>query len=65
MKIETIEPDIQEKILDALPADGPLALKVMAQLSANMLLEIKGADLGLFIKDIQDNHAAYRAKIAN
>lgn len=60
MIVRSIEPECQDKILDILPDDGNLALKVMAQLSANMLLSIKGADLGLFIKDIQDNFAAYR-----
>jgi hypothetical protein len=60
--LKTIEPDIQEKIIDILPNDGPLALKVMAQLSANILLEVKGAELELFIKDIQDNFEVYRAE---
>lgn len=57
----TIEPGTQEEILKLLPDDGPEALKIMAQLIANMLLSIHGADLGLFIKDVQDNLAAYRS----
>lgn len=63
--IKTIEPEIQDRVLDILPNDGKLALKVMAQLSANMLLSINGSDLGLFIKDIQDNFSAYRKAETN
>lgn len=60
--IPTICPDIQEEIVNMLPDNGHTALKVMAQLCANMLLSIKDADLGLFIKDIQDNFALYRSQ---
>lgn len=47
--MRTIEPGIQEKILDTLPDDGPLALELMAQLVANMVLSINGADINTFI----------------
>lgn len=58
--ITAIKPDIQGKILDILPDDGPLALKVMAQLSANMLSSIDDADLDIYIQDIQNNLKVYR-----
>lgn len=56
----TIENDIQETILEALPSDGLKALEVMAQLSANMILSIPEADLDKFITRVRWNYAAYR-----
>ncbi len=43
--MKTIEPDIQEVILNALPADGPLAMELMCQLMANMILSINEATI--------------------
>jgi hypothetical protein len=40
MKI--IESNIQDIILQVLPADGPLAIELMCQLLANMILAIRG-----------------------
>lgn len=57
--MQTIEPDIQEAILDALPNDGSLALKLMAQLIANMLLSIKDANVNNFINDLKLNLQLY------
>lgn len=56
---EAIEPDIQDTILTALPGDGPLALEVMAQLSANMVLSIRGADLESFIERVRHHYISY------
>ena len=49
----TIEPEIQDNILTILPNDGPTALKVMAQLSANMLISIKDANVNDFVTDLK------------
>lgn len=59
MSIKTIEPDIQEKILDVLPSDGPLALKVMSQLTANIIISINGANVNEFIDTLKSDIALY------
>lgn len=55
----TIEPEIQDKILDILPNDPSIALDIMAQLSANMLVSIP-SDLDKFIENLKVKHAAYK-----
>lgn len=55
----TIEPEIQEIILDALPSDGDRALEVMAQLTANMIISIKGANIITYIENLKHHLAQY------
>lgn len=55
----TIEPDTQQIILDALPNEGNIALEVMAQLSANMILSIPGMKLDLFLGMVRAHYEAY------
>ena len=55
-----IEPIIQDEILNILPNDGPLALALMAQLSANMLLSINGPSFDDFIADVRSNLNFYK-----
>lgn len=55
----TIEPDIQEAILDILPDNGPKALDVMAQLTANMIIKIKGANINDYVKNLKRHLALY------
>jgi len=55
----TIEPDIQEAILDILPDSGPRALDVMAQLTANMIIEIKGANINDYVENLKKHLALY------
>lgn len=57
---DTVEPETQEKILDVLPEDGPLSLKIMAQLSANMILSIDNANIDDFIADLRKNMGEYQ-----
>ena len=57
--METIEPDIQDNILTILPDDGPLALKVINQLAANMIISIKDANINDFITELKSNIANY------
>jgi hypothetical protein len=56
----TIEGDIQEIILQVLPDDGALALDVMAQLSANMIMSIKGADIESYVQNLRAQYSAYQ-----
>lgn len=56
-----LEPEIQDAMLDILPEDGPLALSIMAQLSANMLTSINGANVDDFIADLKSNLETYKA----
>jgi len=58
-QLTTIEPEIQDAILDILPNDPAIALDVMAQLSANMLVSIP-ADLDKFIENLKIRFAAYK-----
>lgn len=58
-EIITKYPDVQEKILDALPSDGLIALGVMSQLTANMIISINGANINDFIADLKSNLALY------
>lgn len=58
-EIVTIEPDIQDKILNILPDDGTLALKLMSQLTANMLISIKNANYADFITNLKNDLALY------
>lgn len=57
--MKTIEPDIQEAILKVLPADGTLAMDLMCQLVANMILSIDEAHLHQTIERIKFHLAAY------
>jgi hypothetical protein len=57
--MKTIEPEIQEKILDILPEDGSLALRLVAQLAANMILSIEGATIGSFVAELKENLEQY------
>lgn len=61
MKNPTIEPEIQEAILTALPEDGELALQIMAQLCANIVLSVKGANLDRFLVEVELNYLDYTA----
>ena len=57
MKINpAIEPDIQEEIVDILPASLETSLKLMAQLTGNMLAE---ADMMTFEEYVADLKAQY------
>lgn len=53
--IKFIQPDIQETILNILPDYGPNALNLMAQLTANMLISIDGANINDYIVSL-NNH---------
>jgi len=57
--METIEPDIQDAILDILPNDGPLAMRIMCQLLANMILSLEGSSINDVIELIRLNLAEY------
>ena len=57
--METIEPDIQDAILDILPNDGPLAMRLMRQLLANMILSLEGSSINDVIELIRLNLAEY------
>jgi len=57
--MKTIEADIQEMILKALPADGPLAMDLMCQLMANMILSITEASIDKTIARLKFHLAAY------
>lgn len=59
MSNPTIEPAIQEIILDALPREGNIALEIMAQLSANMVLSIPGAKIEWFLNLVHAHYEAY------
>jgi len=59
MTPDTIEPYIQEAILDVLPNDGHKALDVMAQLTANMILSINNANIDDYIKNLKNHLASY------
>jgi hypothetical protein len=59
MNNPTIEPEIQEIILETLPDEGNTALEVMAQLSANMVLSIPGAKIDLFLNMVRAHYEAY------
>lgn len=41
--MKTIQPEIQLAIIDILPDDGELALKIMCQMLANMILSVDDA----------------------
>ena len=58
-RMKTIEPDVQNKLLDILPEDGTLALKVINQLVANMIISIKDANINDFITELKSNIANY------
>lgn len=51
--MRTIEPEVQDIILNILPKDGPIALEVMCQLLANMILSIDGASVTCIIDCIK------------
>ena len=55
----TIEADIQEIILNTLPADGPLAMELMCQLVANMILSIPGATIDKVVERLKFHLAMY------
>ena len=57
--MKTIERDIQEAILKLLPANGPLAIELMCQLIANMILNIDEAHLHQTIERIKFHLAEY------
>ena len=61
MTFETIESDIQGVILNALPNDYDLAMRVMCQLIANMMLSNDTAAWSIerTTKEIQANLLAY------
>lgn len=52
---------VQAAVLDCLPDDGPEALKIMAQLTANMILSINDLTLEEYIIELRIEHAAYVA----
>lgn len=55
----TIEPEIQEAILDILPGNGQKALLVIAQLAANMVLSIDGATIENFMLSVENYYRDY------
>lgn len=57
----TIEAATQEAILEILPEDGPLALRLMAQLVANMIISIDEGDIETFIADLRRELATFEA----
>ena len=57
--MSTIEPDIQEAILDILPEDGQLATELMCQLLANMILSVPDTDINKISERIKAHLAAY------
>jgi hypothetical protein len=57
---KTIKPDIQEAILCLLPDEGDLALCIMAQLLANMILSIKDANAQAVVDLIWLNLNCYK-----
>ena len=57
--MRTIEPDIQSAILDILPNDGPLAIRLMCQLLANMILSIRADNIDDVINRIRSELAEY------
>jgi len=59
MMPDTIEPDIQDAIVDILPNDGHKALEVMAQLTANMIISINNANIDDYIKNLKNHLASY------
>lgn len=59
MTPQTIEPAIQEAILDILPADGPKAIELICQLLANMILSIDKANINDTIALLKGHLAAH------
>lgn len=61
MPFETIESDIQGVILNALPDDYDLAMRVMCQLIANMMLsnDMASWSIDRTTKEIEINLLAY------
>jgi len=57
--MEIIEPDIQEIILDILPSNGQLAMELMCQLTANMILSIPNSNINNVIERIKFYLAEY------
>lgn len=58
--MKTIEPAIQEAILDILPDNGNTAIELMCQLIANMILSIDNIDINLVTKLIKVNLDEYQ-----
>ena len=58
-----IERDCQDKILDILPNNPQLALKVMAQMVANMMLSIDDANFEDFSADVKYNIDAFKKEM--
>lgn len=58
--MRTIEPDIQEAILDILPSDDDIAIRLVCQLLANMILSINGANINDAINEIKINLDEYQ-----
>lgn len=59
MKSKTIEGNIQEKILEALPNDYETSVELMAQLSANILLSGPCTNIEAFFAKVRYHHTAY------
>ena len=57
--MKTIKPEIQSAILELLPEDGPLAIELVCQLLANMVLSIDGATIPLTVKSLEQHFAEY------
>ena len=57
--MQTIEPDIQEAILDILPDDGLLAIRLMCQLLANMIISIRADNIDDVINHIRAELVSY------
>lgn len=58
--MKTIEPRIQKAILDILPDDGTIAIEVMCQLMANMILSIDKINVNLVVELIKFNLDNYQ-----
>jgi hypothetical protein len=57
--MQTLEPDIQEKIITMLPEDGELAILVLAQLFANVVMSVNGMNINAAVDMIMVNWKSY------
>ena len=66
MKINpAIKPDIQEEIVELLPASLHTSLKLMAQLTGNMLNESKTITIDEYIADLKAQYLIYKRMLKN
>lgn len=61
MKINpAIEPDIQEEIVNLLPDSLDTSLKLLAQLTGNMLVESKTMTIDAYIAELKSQYLIYK-----